>query len=54
MRNPSFVRAVIVALVMAAAAPLLSACNTVEGAGQDVSAGGHAVTRGAAEVKQGL
>ncbi len=54
MRNPSFVRAVIVALVMAAAAPLLSACNTTAGAGQDVSATGRAVTRGANDVKNGL
>jgi predicted small secreted protein len=54
MRNPSLVRAVIVALVMAAAAPLLSACNTVAGAGQDVSAGGKAVSRSANDVKQGL
>lgn len=54
MRNPSFVRALLIALVMATAAPLLSACNTTAGAGQDISAGGRAVTRGANDVKQGL
>ena len=32
-------------------APLLSACNTVAGAGQDVSATGHAVTNGAEKLK---
>ena len=54
MLNPGLVRALVVAFVMAAAAPLLSACNTVAGAGQDVSATGHAVSRGANDVKQGL
>jgi len=29
----------------------LAACNTVAGAGEDVSAGGHAVTRGAENAK---
>ena len=32
----------------------LSACNTVAGAGQDVSATGRAVTGGAEKVKSGL
>lgn len=32
----------------------LSGCNTAAGAGQDVSATGAAVTRGANEVKRGL
>jgi predicted small secreted protein len=31
---------------------LLAACNTVAGAGQDVSAVGHAVTNGASQVRQ--
>ena len=39
MRNASFTHAVLIALVMAAAAPLLSACNTIGGAGL-----GHALT----------
>lgn len=39
------------ALVLIGAAGLLSACNTTAGAGQDVSATGRAVTRGAEDVK---
>ena len=54
MRTPSFVRAMLVALAMAALAPMLAACNTTAGAGQDVSAAGRAVSRGANDVKQGL
>ena len=53
MRAPT-IRAVLIALALAAAAPTLSACNTAAGAGQDVSAAGRAVTRSANEVKQGL
>lgn len=34
------------------AASLLSACNTVAGAGQDVSAIGHTVTSGAEQTKR--
>lgn len=41
-------------LLLLAMAPLLSACNTTAGAGQDVSAAGRAVTRSADEVKKGL
>jgi len=54
MRRPSLIRALVVTLILAAAAPLLSACNTTAGVGQDVSATGRAVTRGANEVRQGL
>ena len=36
------------ALLLLGAAAALSACNTVEGAGQDVSSAGHAVTGAAA------
>lgn len=32
----------------------LAACNTVEGAGQDIEAGGKAVQRGANQVEQDL
>ena len=42
------------ALLLATLAPMLAACNTTAGAGQDVSAAGRAVTRGANDVKQGL
>lgn len=38
-------------LVLIAAVPLLAACNTTAGAGQDVSAAGHAVTNTAEKVK---
>ena len=34
-------------LLLAAAAPLLSACHTTAGAGQDISATGHAITNSA-------
>jgi predicted small secreted protein len=39
---------------LSGAAALLSACNTTAGAGQDVSAAGHAVTNSADKVKAGL
>lgn len=32
----------------------LAACNTMEGAGKDVSAAGHAMTDQAQETKQGM
>lgn len=35
-------------------APLLTACNTVEGAGEDVSAAGRAVTNSADATKKAL
>jgi len=54
MRRPSLIRALVVTLILAAVAPLLSACNTTAGVGQDVSATGRAVTRSANEVRQGL
>jgi predicted small secreted protein len=38
-------------LLLLGAMPLLSGCNTVAGAGQDVSATGHAVTKGADKLK---
>ena len=39
----------ILVLAVAAAALTMSACNTVAGAGQDVSAAGHAVTNTASD-----
>lgn len=48
------VRALLLALAMASLAPMLTACNTAAGVGEDVSAGGRAVTRGANTVRQGL
>jgi predicted small secreted protein len=41
----------IVILLAAAAALATAACNTVEGAGRDVSAAGHAVTDTASDAK---
>ena len=40
-------------LLLTAAMPL-AACNTAAGAGQDVSAVGHAVTNSAQKIKSGL
>ncbi len=54
MTKPITARAVLLALALAALAPMLSACNTTAGAGEDVSAAGRAVTRGANTVRQGL
>ena len=41
----------IIALTIVAAALAVSACNTIAGAGRDVSAAGSAVTTGANEAK---
>nr|WP_294502283.1 entericidin A/B family lipoprotein [uncultured Rhodopila sp.] len=41
-------------VLLSGTAALLSACNTTAGAGQDVSAAGHAVTNSAEKVKAGL
>lgn len=45
---------IIAAVLLSVAVPLLAACNTTAGAGQDLSATGRAVTRGANDVKSGL
>lgn len=41
-------------LVLGAVGMTVSACNTTAGAGQDLSATGHAVTNSAQKVKSGL
>lgn len=41
-------------LVLMGSTVVLSACNTTAGAGQDVSATGHAITRSADDVKAKL
>jgi entericidin B len=46
--------ALLAVLALSASAALLSACNTLAGAGQDVSSTGNAVTNGAEKVKSGL
>jgi predicted small secreted protein len=43
--------AVFSAALLIGSVTLLSACNTVAGAGQDVSSAGHAVTNGAETAK---
>jgi predicted small secreted protein len=42
----------LIVLIVAAAALTVSACNTVSGAGKDVSAAGHAVTDTANDAKR--
>ena len=41
----------ILVLAAASVALLVSACNTIEGAGKDISAAGHAVTNTANDAK---
>jgi predicted small secreted protein len=41
-------------VLLSGATVLLNACNTTAGAGQDVSAVGHAVTNSADKVKSGM
>jgi predicted small secreted protein len=53
-RKPRRGAAAAAVLALCASAALLSACNTLAGAGQDVSASGHVVTTGAEKVKSGL
>jgi len=38
-------------VLVAALSPVLAACNTMEGLGRDVRAGGHAIERTAGDVK---
>ncbi len=44
----------IATMMLGAAGSMLSACNTVAGAGQDVSAVGNTVTTGATQTKRAL
>ncbi len=44
-------RLAVTLLALAMAMPLLTACNTTAGVGQDVSAGGHALTKAADKAK---
>jgi len=43
--------AIYLSIMVMLAAPILVGCNTMAGAGRDVSAAGHAVTRGAEKVQ---
>lgn len=54
MPRTAIARALLLILALAATAPLLAACSTTAGAGQDVSATGRAVTRTANDVKSAL
>ena len=47
-------RKLLAVLSLAAICGALTACNTVSGMGEDISSGGHAVTRGADNVKQNM
>lgn len=56
MRNSVNLRRIGTAAMLAtalAASASLTACNTLAGAGQDVSSAGHAVTNGAVATKNG-
>jgi predicted small secreted protein len=50
--DSSMLRAALVGLLLAGAALSLSACNTVAGAGKDVSNAGSATTNAASSVQQ--
>lgn len=41
-------------IVLALAVATLGACNTVQGAGEDISSGGQAVSHGAKEVQKDI
>lgn len=47
----AFARGFIVLILLSGAATVLSACNTMEGAGEDMSAGGHALSNSAEKNK---
>jgi predicted small secreted protein len=49
-----FIAPLFALLALVGSAALLSGCNTTAGAGQDVSATGHAVTHAADDVKNHL
>ncbi len=50
----AFASALLAILLLSGTAMLLSACNTVAGFGQDVSAAGQAVGNSAEKVKNGM
>ncbi len=51
-RSMNTIRLMLAALMLLGMGSLLSACNTVAGAGQDVSAIGHTVTGGATQTQR--
>ena len=52
--NPAYMRAALTGLLLAGAVLSLSACNTVNGAGKDISNAGTATSSTAATVQQKL
>ena len=50
--NTSRLLRALVLITVFGAAPLLAACNTTRGAGQDVSAAGRGITRGGQAVER--
>ncbi len=50
--DSSLLRAAMIGVLLAGATLSLSACNTVKGAGQDVSSAGNATTTAASSVQQ--
>jgi predicted small secreted protein len=54
LRAGGALRAILALALLIGAAATLSACNTTAGAGQDVSAAGHAVTNTADKAKQAM
>ena len=50
----SWLRPLAACVLLTALTVPLSGCNTAAGAGQDLSAAGHAVTNGAEKVKNGM
>ncbi|WP_181441996.1 entericidin A/B family lipoprotein [Swingsia samuiensis] len=50
----SIVRVALSLTLLAGASAALSACNTISGAGKDVSSAGHGVSRGADDTKAAI
>jgi len=53
-RKSTFARLMLVSALLTGTAVSLSACNTTRGAGQDVSAVGHATSNAATSAQQGI
>jgi predicted small secreted protein len=47
MMRRSFAKVMVAMLILASAGAALSACNTTEGAGKDMSGAGHAISNSA-------
>jgi entericidin B len=51
MMRKGFAKAMVAMLILAGASAALSACNTTEGAGKDMSAAGHVISNSAEKNK---